>query len=260
MKMILRKLKYTLWVLAGHVGRTYAVRSPAKATILITYFSPTRMEHIEPQLRHVLKCAFADRIVVSNHNPAVQIEKLVRLRDPRLHFVNQDAPRGCGYRWLVAREFDPEYLIVMDDDLLLTAKQLHKLFLALLHKSNVPHGFAGMVRTTGQEIVYTECAEQPVDYLCEIYATTRAQLSRYMELREQVGVNPELKSMIDAAADFMIISHSGCAQPEIHGTHRLFRCSTFKDEAIAVHKAPGFDRSVAAIGHALDQMPYGAHP
>ncbi|MCB0156886.1 MAG: hypothetical protein KDD83_02055 [Caldilineaceae bacterium] len=254
MRAILRKLKYGHWVVTSYMGRTYSVRHPAMATILITYFSPARMKHIEPQLRHVLKCKFAEKVIVSNHNPDVRIEDLVHLKDPRLHFVNQDVARGCGYRWLVAKEFDPEYLIVMDDDLLLTARQLHHLFLALLHNTNVPHGYAGMVRMEGYEIAYTQCEEKPVDYLCEIYATTRAQLTRYLDLRMQVGANPELKSMIDAAADFMVISRTGDAQPEIHETRRLFRCSTFMDQTIAVHKAPGFDASVMSVGRALDEI------
>jgi choline kinase len=86
------------------------------------------MKHINPQVRNILKCDFVEKLVISNHNPEMSIENKVETRDKRLVFINQETKRGCGYRWVIANGFNPEYLIVVDDDILLFPSQLQKLF------------------------------------------------------------------------------------------------------------------------------------
>ncbi len=68
-RTLARKLKYVLWTLNGYVGRTVSAHAPQKVTVLITYYHPARMQHIEPQVRNILKCTFVDKLVISNHNP-----------------------------------------------------------------------------------------------------------------------------------------------------------------------------------------------
>lgn len=97
------RLRYALWAIGACVGPRVSARTPAKATVLITYFQPVRMADARLQIRSVLRCRFVERIVVSNHNPAVAIDAVVGLQNPRLRHVHQDVARPCGFRWQVAR-------------------------------------------------------------------------------------------------------------------------------------------------------------
>ena len=243
-----------MWVLNGYIGRAVSLDIPQKATILITYYHPARMDHIEPQIRNILKCHFVDKLVISNHNPEVNIEDKVKIKDRRLHFINQTIRRGCGYRWLLANELNAEYLIVVDDDILFFPKQLAGLFRQLVAEPEWPHGITGMLHVDGQKIEYHEKENMTVDYLCEAYAVTGEHVKRYMELRQQVAGDETLTEMIDSAADFMIISQTGSHNPKIHNVGRLFKSATFKQVGVAVHKNDGFDHIVAVVGKALTDL------
>ena len=70
-----------LWQVNGLIGREIGWDLPQKATVLITYFNPERMEHMDAQVRNILKCDFVERVIISNHNPDVRIDKLVKVRD-----------------------------------------------------------------------------------------------------------------------------------------------------------------------------------
>jgi hypothetical protein len=251
MSRVTRRIRYAHWSLAGRLGAAPAFNLPAKVTVLITYFHPARMQHIEAQVRNLLRCNFVEQIVLSNHNPQVRIEEQIKLRDPCLRFLNQPVARGCGYRWLVANEIDPAYLIVIDDDLLLYPTQLAQLFQALLRTPEVPHGFSGMRVTDAGRFEYQEHREATVDYLCEIYAVTRQHLQRYLALRDQIATDTTVGEMIDSAVDFMLISQSGAGAPQIHNAGRLLRCETFQREGVAVHKHNGFAERMWVIQQAL---------
>ncbi len=98
MPKLTRKIRYALWALNGYVGRTVSLNIPQKVTVLITYYHPARMEHMEPQIRNILKCNFVDKLIVSNHNPDIYIQDKIKIKDKRLVFINQNVRRGCGYR------------------------------------------------------------------------------------------------------------------------------------------------------------------
>ena len=225
---------------------------PQKATVLVTYFNPARMEHINPQVRNLLKCNFVDRVIISNHNPDVRIEKLVKVRDKRLIFINQEIKRGCGFRWAVAAEFDPEYLIVVDDDILLFPSQLAKLFQHLISEPEIPHGFTGMQHTENGEFEYYERVDMDVDFLCEVYAVTRQNLRQYRELEHHIERDTYLTKLVDSSMDFMLISQTGLHNPRIHNVGRIFRCPTFNQAGIAVHKADEFGQNMLEVDKFLN--------
>ncbi|GIK40319.1 MAG: hypothetical protein BroJett011_41520 [Chloroflexota bacterium] len=212
------------------------------------------MEHIEPQVRNILKCNFVDKLIISNHNPDVHIDDRIKIKDKRLVFINQNVKRGCGYRWLIADELDPEYLIVVDDDILLFPSQLAKLFKHLVNEPEIPHGISGFLHLENSELEFHEKENRTVDFLCETYAVTRNHLNRYMELKKLVAKNDALNQMIDSAADFMIISQTGSRNPKIHHVGRLFKASTFKQAGVAVHKEENFGESLGEVGRALDDV------
>lgn len=243
-----------MWVLNGYVGRTVSIDIPQKATVLITYYHPSRMDHINPQVRNILKCSFVDKLIISNHNPDINIEDKVKIKDSRLHFINQPIRRGCGYRWIVANELDPDYLIVVDDDILFFPAQLTRLFKRLVAEPMMPHGITGMLHLGNQELEYHEKENMTVDFLCEAYAVTGEHVKRYMELRQLVSANESMTEMIDSAADFMLISRTGSHNPKIHNVGRLFKSATFKQAGVAVHKDDGFSKTVLKVGQELNNL------
>lgn len=254
MRRFARKIKYLLWKANGYFGRRITLRTPQKVTVLITYYSPTRMKHVDPQVRNILKCQFVDKIIVSNHNPEVRIENMVKIRDERLVFINQKSRRGCGYRWIIANEINPEYLIVVDDDILLFPSQLRTLFKNLIKEPEIPHGISGMLHLDDGEFEFHEKENMQVDYLCETYAVSRQNLNRYLELVKFLANQNSLSMMIELSADFMLISQTGSQNPKIHNVGRLFRCPTFNKPGVAVHKDQDFDTSMVAVSRVLDNL------
>jgi hypothetical protein len=249
----LRQIKYWLWALNGLVGKKFRLESMRKVTVLIAYYNPARMVHVNHQLRNIAKCDFVDRIVVSNHNPDLRIEALIHVKDKRITTLNQNVRRGCGYRWDVALGFSPEYLIVIDDDLLLFPSQIKILADKLMSDPERPHGFAGMIQDENGYIEYTELGDQSVDYLCEIYAITGKQLQNYMALREKaVTSDISLVPVVENAADFVIVSKTGHRKPQIHRAGRLFRCPTYNETGIAVHKEAEFQNNLLDVSKALE--------
>ena len=254
MRKILREIKYFLWVLNGYLGLRFRLNTSQKATILITYYNPARMKHVNHQLRNIFRCDFVEKVVISNHNPDINIGSLIKVTDHRVTVINQDVRRGCGYRWLIADQYSPEYLIVVDDDILIFPWQLNKLFEALVTEPQIPHGFAGMVHHMDGFLEYREKEERSLDYICEIYAITGEHLKRYVELRREVVKNEALANMVEFAADFMIVSRSGSDKPKIHDAGRLFRCPTYDESGVAVHKDHDFDQSILGVARALNAM------
>jgi hypothetical protein len=211
------------------------------------------MRHIDAHVRNILKCTFVDRVVVSSHNPAMRIELQCRVRDPRVEFVNQDVPRGCGHRWVVARDLDAGFLMVFDDDVRLFSWQVAKLFRHLIAEPDVPHGLAGLVlRETS--IDYYEREEASVDLICEGYALTRRHLDRYDELATALASDASLSAIVEASADFALISAAGTGRPKVHDLGRIYRCDTFSNEGVAVHRERGFWEGLARVRKELNAI------
>ena len=248
----IKRLIYDLWVLYGFVGPRSTSNLHHTVTVLITYYNPARFRHINHQLRNMLKCDFVERIVISNHNPEIRIDDFVKVSDPRLVVVNQSVRQGCGYRWHVAHQFSPDYLIVLDDDILLFPWQVKKLFASLIAEPEVPHGLAGMVREEKNYLQYHQREDLPVDYICEVYAITNAHLDRYLYLRDQIEATTELTESIESATDFIVISRAGSLKPKIHSVGYLVRCPTFNTIGVALHKEGAFFGRIKATALALD--------
>lgn len=252
MRAIRRWVKYFLWALNGFIGLRFRANVPRKATVLITYYSPPRMKHINNGLRNILKCDFVGSVIVSNHNPQIDIGTLIKVRDERITVVNQKVRRGCGHRWLVANEFSPEYLIVVDDDVFIFPWQIKRLFEALAAEPEIPHGLAGMVYHTDGSWEYRQEEEISLDFICEVYALTGTQLKRYMELRNEIIRDESLRNIVEFAADFMIVSRSGSRSPKIHHAGKLFRCPTYDEVGVAVHRNSDFNLSILGVARALN--------
>lgn len=251
-----RWVRYALWTLVPHLGRTWSLEVPERVTVLLTYYHPRRATHMRHQVRSLLRCDFVERIIVSSHNPALPIDASLA-DDDRVTVRREPAHRGCGHRWRVARSLGAEYAIALDDDLLLFPWQLATLCARLIEHPEVPHGLAGMLRLEDGGLEYHEREERPVDYLSEVYAVTGKHLDRYAEIERRITTAPGVGEMIERAADFMVISQTGRSRPRIHRVGRLLRCETFNQPGFALHKDPEFFERVRRVDQALKEAGVG---
>jgi hypothetical protein len=220
------------------------------ATVLITYYAPSRMRDLAPQVRNVLKCAWVERLIVLNHNPGVTIGDF-GVADPRLVVVNHSERRGCGHRWVVASRFEFEYLVVVDDDLHLFSWQLNRLFGHLLDAPEAPHGLSGMRVGDDGSLSFHQRQNMTVDLLCEVYAVTRPHVERYIALSDMLTRDPKLSDLLEWSCDFVVISHAGRGRPRIHREGRIARSRSFNEPGTAVHQASAFSGGVTTTLRAV---------
>lgn len=247
-------VRYASWILSGRAGKSLPQRPWPTLTVLIAYYHPIRSRHVEPQVRNLLRCPFVGKVVVLNDNPSLRLDPRLTSLDDRVVVVNQDVRHGCSYRWVVASEFDPEYLLVIDDDLLLFPRQVEALFEALLADPDVPHGFAGMQRADGDRLDYVQRRDVTVHYLTEVYALTRKHLARYHQLYARLEASLAPAECVTMPGDFVVINRSGSRPPRIHRTGRLLRCPSFKQPGIAIHQSASFWDKVARLERLLDAV------
>jgi glycosyltransferase involved in cell wall biosynthesis len=255
LKKLLRKLKYIYWVLNGYLGWPIHSRHDRKTAVLLTYFNPVRMDNIDSQIRNILKCTFVEEIVISNHNPDVRIEEKVKIRDNRVKFLDQDIRRACGYRWRIAGQLASEYLLVIDDDILLFPPQLKTLFEALIKEPSVPHGFSGMVMAEDGGYEYFEQEDMRVHYLCEVYGVTKEHINKYFEMEQRLAEQDQsLPDVVERLGDYILISCTAEEYPLIHDAGRIFRSVTYKSQGVANHKDKEFLHVLSDVTRALRKL------
>ncbi len=248
------------WRLRGRFGWQVPLNREGALTVLVAYYHPARTRYCAAQVRSLLKCAFIERVIISNHNPLVRLELPARLRDKRITMIQASEKRGCGHRWHVAAAFNPRYLLVIDDDVFLFPEQIARLFGHLLDAPERPHGMAGMRRLPDGRLEYHCQKNLDVDFLCEAYAVTLGHLQRYLKLEDRLRQNGVSLASVDGYADFAVVSHTGTRRPAIHDLGHIFRCPSFKTPGIAVHRTSGFEEAVGEVVHALDILDASGPP
>lgn len=255
LKNIAKRVVYALWVLFGFIGWKIRIHRSETLTVLITYYNPARLRHVNPLIRNLLKCEFVEKVVISCHNPDVRIEEHVTVKDSRVVLLNQSVRRACGYRWDVSREVSPEYLVVIDDDIVLFPWQLKVLFENLLREPQIPHGLSGMIYNEDGDLVFHQRENIEVEYLTEIYAVTRKQVERYFEMVQIFGEqDPNLPAEIEYLGDFVVISQTGPQNPRIHKAGRIFRDETYNMQGTANHKEEQFSNIVNKVARAVKNL------
>ncbi|HVO28317.1 MAG TPA: hypothetical protein VMW56_32340 [Candidatus Margulisiibacteriota bacterium] len=250
-----RRAFYRLWRIYGYVGPHVSLPLREKVTVIIPSYSVERLDFIESNVRALLKCDFVERVIVSNHNPATRIGARVRIKDARLVLLDQPVRRGCGWGWLVASQFDPDYLISIDDDLLAVPNQVAALFQKLVAEPAIPHGRAGAVGSQYYQCPTGPSREMEVDTLYIVYAVTRAHLRRYRELLEALTRGHYASNdIIEYLADDVLISRAGSGRPKIHNVGRLFHLPTFDKPGVATHRTPGFEEKRLHVRRAVDHL------
>ena len=247
--------KYLLWTLNGYFGRHLTINTPHKVTVLITYYHPIRMTHINNQIRNILKCDFIEKVIVSNHNPEIKIEDRITINDKRLVFINQNRRRGCVFRWYIAKTLSAEYIISIDDDILLFPFQLKELFQHLVREPDRPHGFSGFILLENEVLRYRERENIEVNYLCEVYAVTKKQVERYFEIERRLAeMDKSVVGLIESYHDFIVISQTGSQNPKIHKVGTIFRSETFMTPGVALHKEKQWESDVLEIARAVQEV------
>jgi hypothetical protein len=255
LKKIAKKVVYDLWVAYGYVGWPLRVQPLKKLTVLIACYHPARLRHLNHQIRNLLKCEFVEKVVISSHNPTVKIEEYVTVTDRRLILLSQSVHRAGGYRWVVAKEFSFEYLIVIDDDIVMFPSQLKVLFENLLKDPNVPHGLSGMIHMENGDLQFHQREDIHVHYLTEIYAVTRKHVEQYFEMvRIFVEQSSDLADAIERLADFVVISQTGHQHPRIHRAGRIFRDETYNAKGVAIHKDEQFSNVVNRVAQLVKEL------
>lgn len=230
-------VRHTAWVLWLRFGasRTRPPDTPLLGVILLSYKRPANVEWL---VRSYLRCSFVGKIIVSNNNPEIDLERLApSLADPRVKLIRQPVATRQGVRFPLALEHagDLEYFLSPDDDCFLYPHQIESLYRRLLAQPEIPHGIAGEVRRPVKDMKSYPFAigvrgDEEVDHLTELYLFTAQQARTALEIYQQLGWH-------DAArvgnGEDIVLSFSGRGKPRIHRYGRRLRCNSAWAEGIA---------------------------
>ena len=241
-------MKYWKWRYRIKYGRRIDLSNNMhKATVIVNSYN--REKNIEHIIRAALKCDFVDKVIVSNNNPQIKLEKWVKAKSSRVILIGQKFRKRCRYRWVIAAKNPNRFYIAIDDDVFVYPEQLLNLFESLIDDPNVPHGMFGSVynlkdpNDEERSSAYSYCygRNMPVDVLHQIYAVTNEHVSNYFKLLSDVKVyNNEVSNILRKVGDDIVISHSGSELPKIHDFGIVLECPSHETEAMATFQKSGF--------------------
>ena len=212
------------------------VYSDHKITVITPTFSHERLKNVKRQIKILLKCAFIERIIISNHNPQVRIEEAINIVDNRLILIDQADRRGCGYQWVVVNSYQPKFIFSIDDDILLFPSQLARVLEELIKHPEVPHGIAGWYRSD-----YKRNCETEVNNLTQFYAITDKHLEKYFALVKEISFRDEkFRELIEFWGDDLLISKTGNGLPRIHKIGIFIQDRTATKPGVATYTKNGF--------------------
>jgi hypothetical protein len=230
-----------------HIGRRVATRlgrrcrSANAARLSVILPSYARPRNIDLILSAALACDFVSEIIVSNNDPAVPLERMIHVRDPRIRLVQQPRRTPASVRFDLSRTAAEPWVLAIDDDVFPSSRQIRELFERLLASPHAVHGYGG--ETWGDppaeatyRVVKRPRGAVPVDTLMWAFAYTHDHVETYFDMLSQLGIdNAELKSSEDVPLSF-----AGRGPAIIHGVGRLCRCPSESEPSIATWKRPGF--------------------
>lgn len=254
---ISRRFNTLKWRHHVRFGPNASIDGPQKATaILLSYKRPF---NIQPLARSLLKCAFIEKVIISNQNPQLDLTRWVKITDRRLIMIQQPQRTRSNYRWVMAGQESAPYFIAIDDDLFLYPRQIATLFRHLVRQPRMPHGICGaLCPATGIAGDYrenfVEHQETAVDILYQAYAVTLAHVKTYFHLKESIrATSPSVDDYLKTIGDDILISHCGEERPQIHEVGDILRCPTSYTPGIAVFREEGFYRRRQEIFRGLRQ-------
>lgn len=248
--MIKNNLNYYFYILKSSIASTQNFSDNYTVTAILASFHRERLRNLRPLLRSILKCQFIPRIILTNHNPEFTVNDLIGINDNRLVILNQSVKHGPGYCWELAHTESSDFYLLIDDDFLVTSKQIKLLLQYLSDEPEIPHGITGHIKKN-----YYENVNMEVDRLSQIYAVTRTHLGQYFQLLEKIkAIDPAAFNAIEPYAHEIVMSRTGERKPKIHHVGHLSRCHTARKPGVAIHKDNNFNPERKKVIHALNTV------
>ena len=248
--MIKNNLNWLVYVLKSRLARNQYLTDTPCVTALLASYHHERFRNLQPLVRSILKCQFISKVILSNHNPEIDIQNWINISDERLSILNQPVRRGPGYCWELAKNENSDYYLLIDDDFFITPLQIKKLIQHLIDEPDVIHGITGHYNS-----VYYQNVDMEVNRLNQIYAISRAHLDEYFQYLEKIrAIDPDAYNSVEPFAHEIILSRTGNGKPRIHWVGNLMRCTTVRKPGVAIHQGNEFRPSQAKVINALETI------
>ena len=204
-----------------------------KERLTVILLSYRRIENMKFIAADCLRLPYVERVVISNNNPEFVIGDWINIEDSRLVLIDQRQRTLPGVRFELAREFGGKLFFCIDDDLFLSPKQLHQLFLTIIANPDAPLGIHGQdVRLVPFSFSRGwKRTNRQVDILNRFYAFTAEHLEQYFRLLTQLG-SPCANDL--GSVEDILLSLSGTQRPTIHDVGRYFNCLTEARTGVAL--------------------------
>lgn len=201
-----------------------------------------------PMLHALLRCPFVEKIIVTLDGDGDRSHLNTLPRDPRLTVYEEPLCRGPGRRFHYALQKYTPYVLSLDDDLLLTPRQIRALFLRLLDNPSVPHGIVCQTlrehwQQRSAENVFRNHREDydgPCDILNRAYAFTAAHARAWLQRMTALGVDDATFPKFTRVAEDVVLSFCGERRPRCHALGPFLSCPTAALPGVALHREPGF--------------------
>jgi hypothetical protein len=206
---------------------------PEKLTVIL--LSYRRIRNMEPLVANLLHTDFVAKVIVSNNNPEYRIGEWIRLRDPRLHLIDQPQRTPAGIRFELARHEPGPYFLSIDDDVLLHPEQVLRLFEHLVADPSVPHGFQGEEYNPDHPRLWDVAlrGEREVDNLNCLYAFHKDHVIEMERLAGELGI--DLGGL--ANGEDILVSAGGTGRPRIHDLGEVLICLSSHRAGVATWRS-----------------------
>lgn len=227
------------WLRAARSWDLPATSNGPVTAVLLSYRRP---HNLELAVRTMLATPAVGHVVVSNNNPDVDIERVVRIRHPRLAF-RFDPDMNATRRYIVAREASGDHFFLPDDDLFFRPRALDDALRAFVADPIVPRGVMGqrlLPDRRWQRMIIAPPAQE-VDVLNRAYLCSRAHAEEVHRLGEALGfLEGDGRAFVEEPADDVLLSFGGPRRPLVIDLP-FVDCVTGNAPGIATFRKPGFN-------------------
>ena len=75
------------WHIYGQVGPAIGYKSKQSISVVIATFNEVRGPNLQHLVNNIFKCRFVSELIISNHNPDLDIAKWIKYNDPRIKII-----------------------------------------------------------------------------------------------------------------------------------------------------------------------------
>lgn len=216
--------------------------TPETTVVLLSYKRPQNMRYI---VWSALQCDWVEHVVIVNNNPHFLMQDFVECDDPRIVYRNEEQNLGAMQRYCAAQAYGGAFFLSIDDDLLLTPKQMTQLMQETYQNPKVPHGMFGEYLRLSKPpamqwehmIVHKECS---VDILNRAYAFTADHLQTFFALLKKLGRTSQEDLIAMSPLDDVVLSFCGEGKPQCHDIGFFLDCPTSSQRSVAQFQQDDF--------------------